>query len=123
MISISWLLGERHRGRETDEPYESGIPSIGSTYIHFSAGFYLVALFFLVFDLEAAFIFAWAVCARELGWRGYWGVLIFVSVLAVILIYEWRVGALSWGPSPRTTREARRVKVFPSVRLPQRSGQ
>ncbi|MBP1624424.1 MAG: NADH-quinone oxidoreductase subunit [Acidobacteria bacterium] len=70
----------------------------GSARLHFSAKFYLIAMFFVIFDLEAVFIFAWAVAVPELGWMGYLEVLIFIIVLAATLIYLWRLGALDWGP-------------------------
>ena len=71
MIGIPYLLGERHRERATGEPYESGIVSTGSARLRFPAHFYLIAMFFVIFDLEAVFLFAWAVAAPELGWLGY----------------------------------------------------
>ena len=101
MIGVSYLLGQRHSAKATNDPYESGLVPTGTTQIKFSAHFYLVALFFLIFDLVAAFIFAWAVAAREVGWQGYLGLVVFVMVLTVILIYEWRQGALDWGVKPR----------------------
>ena len=67
-----------------------------------SARFYLVAMFFVVFDLEAVFLFAWAVAAREVGWAGYWEVLIFIGVLMAALMYLWRVGALDWATRTAT---------------------
>jgi NADH-quinone oxidoreductase subunit A len=97
MLLLSWFLGQRHRGRETGEPYESGIMPTGSARLRLSAKFYLVAMFFVIFDLEAAFIVAWAVAAREAGWPGYIGVLSFIGVLTAALLYEWRLGALDWG--------------------------
>ncbi len=104
MLVISYLLGQRHRERATGSPYESGIVSAGSAHVRLSAKFYLVAMFFVIFDLEAAFIFAWAVAGRELAWQGYWEVLIFVGVLIAALVYLWRLGALDWGPLGRHTR-------------------
>jgi NADH-quinone oxidoreductase subunit A len=106
LIGLSALLGERHRGRATGEPYEAGMVPTGSAQLRFGAGFYLVAMFFVIFDLEAAFLFAWAVAARELGGTGYIGMLLFVGVLAVALFYEWRVGALDWAAAgtPLTPR-------------------
>src|SRR5512146_2064907 len=92
MLVVSYLLGQRHHEHVTCSPYESGIVSAGSAHVRLSAKFYLVAMFFVVFDLEAAFIFAWAVAGRELGWPGYWEILIFVGVLLVVLIYLWRLG-------------------------------
>jgi NADH-quinone oxidoreductase subunit A len=96
MLILSWLLGQRHRGRETGEPYESGVAPTGSARLRLSASFYLIAMFFVIFDLEAAFIVAWAVAIRELGWPGYIGVLAFIGVLTAALLYEWRLGALDW---------------------------
>ncbi len=97
MIVVSYLLGERHREKQTAEPYESGIVSTGSARTRFDIKFYLVAMFFVVFDLEAVFIFAWAVSLRENGWPGYVEMMIFIGVLVATLIYLWRVKALEWG--------------------------
>lgn len=96
MLGLSYVLGERHRERATGEPYESGIVSTGSTRPRLSVKYYLVAVFFVIFDLEAAFIFAWAVAFRELGWAGYAEVTVFIGVLLAGLIYLWRNGALDW---------------------------
>lgn len=92
----SYVLGQRHRDLGAGTPYESGIVSEGSARMRFSARFYLIAMFFVVFDLEAVFLFAWAVAAREAGWAGYWEVVIFIGVLLAALIYLWGVGALDW---------------------------
>lgn len=97
MIGLSYLLGQRHRDRDTDEPYESGIASTGTAQVRFDVRYYLVAMFFVVFDLEAIFIFAWAVSVRELGWYGYFEILLFIGVLIAALVYLWRQGALDWG--------------------------
>ena len=105
MLGLSYVLGERHEEKATGEPYESGIPPTGSARLRFDVKFYLIAMFFVVFDLEAAFLFAWAIAFRELGWVGYVEVLIFVGVLLVALIYLWRVGALDWGPDRRRSRQ------------------
>lgn len=97
MIGISFLLGQRHSERTTGEPYESGIIATGTARVRFDVKFYLVAVFFLVFDLEAAFIYAWAVALRETGWTGYAEMLVFIGVLGAALAYLWRLGALDWG--------------------------
>jgi NADH:ubiquinone oxidoreductase subunit 3 (chain A) len=97
MLGLSYVLGQRHHDRSTDSPYESGILSQGSARVRLSAKFYLVAMFFVIFDLEAIFIFAWAVAVRETGWAGYAGASIFIFVLLAALGYLWRVGALEWG--------------------------
>ncbi len=98
MLGASALLGERHHERATDAPYEGGIVSQGSARVRLSARFYLVAMFFVIFDLESVFLFAWAVAARELGWAAYLEALIFTLVLVAGLAYLWRVGALDWSP-------------------------
>ena len=97
MLVLSYLLGQRHTERATGEPYESGIVSTGSARLRFSVKFYLVAMLFVIFDLEVAFVIAWAIAFRELGWTGYLGMLFFIGVLVAALIYEWRLGALDWG--------------------------
>ena len=104
MLAVSYVLGQRHREHATGSPYESGIVSTGSAHVRLSAKFYLVAMFFVIFDLEAVFIFAWAVAGRALGWAGYWEILIFSGVLIAALIYLWRLGALDWGSIQRHTR-------------------
>lgn len=103
-VALSYFLGERHRGRAMGEPYESGVLTTGSARVRFSAHFYLVAMFFVIFDLEAVFIFAWAVAVPELGWLGFAEILVFVVVLVAAWAYLWRVGALDWGPTPRRLR-------------------
>lgn len=106
MIGLSYILGQRHRDRHTGEPYESGIVSTGSAHVRLSQKFYLVAMFFVVFDLESVFIFAWAVSLKDLqkaglGWVSYGELLVFVGILVAALVYLWRLGALDWGPKPR----------------------
>jgi len=103
ILLVSYLLGERHRQRATGVPYEGGMAPTGSARLRFPAEFYLVAIFFVIFDLEAVFLFAWAVSARDasVGWRGYAAVVVFVAVLLASLVYLWRVGALDWGAASR----------------------
>jgi NADH-quinone oxidoreductase subunit A len=97
MLVISYILGERHKEHATDEPYESGMPITGTARQRLTAKFYLVAMFFVIFDLEAVFVIAWALAARPLGWAGYIEILIFIGVLMAALVYLWRLGALDWG--------------------------
>ena len=103
MIVASYLLGQRHRENDTEEPYESGILATGSARMRFDIKFYMIAMFFIIFDLESVFIFAWSVSLFEAGWSGYLGMLFFIGVLMVMLIYLWRIGALEWGPRKRIT--------------------
>jgi NADH-quinone oxidoreductase subunit A len=97
MIAFSFVLGQKHTGRVTNEPFESGMPLTGTARIRFSIKYYLVAMFFVIFDVEALFIFAWAVSVRELGWPGYIEIVIFIEILLAALVYLWKLGALDWG--------------------------
>jgi NADH-quinone oxidoreductase subunit A len=106
MISFSYVLGERHREKQTNEPYESGIMSTGTARVRFDVKFYLVAMFFVIFDLEAVFIFAWAVSIRETGWTGYLEMIIFIGVLIAALVYLWKLGALEWGSFVKQVRRS-----------------
>ncbi len=106
MLAVSWLLGGRYRGRAKNDPFESGIVSVGSARMRLSAKFYLTAMFFVIFDVEALFLYAWAVSVRESGWPGFIEATIFILVLLAGLVYVWRIGALDWTP------EARRRKAL-----------
>jgi NADH-quinone oxidoreductase subunit A len=107
LLGISSVLGQRHRERTTGRPYESGSPLTGSARLRLSVSFYLVAMFFVVFDVESIYIFAWAIAWRDLGWTGYVEVLIFIAILLAALVYLWRLGALDWGTVARRKRENR----------------
>jgi NADH-quinone oxidoreductase subunit A len=97
MLVSSYLLGERARPKEQrQEPYESGIKPTGSAWIHFDVKYYLIAMFFVVFDVETIFVYAWAVSLKEAGWQGFVTMSIFVGVLLAALAYLWRMGALDW---------------------------
>lgn len=101
MLGVSWLLGGRYRGRAKNDPFESGIVSTGSARMRLSAKFYLTAMFFVIFDVEALFLYAWAVSVRESGWAGFIEATIFILVLLAGLVYVWRIGALEWAPEAR----------------------
>ncbi|OQB79226.1 MAG: NAD(P)H-quinone oxidoreductase subunit 3 [Planctomycetes bacterium ADurb.Bin126] len=101
LIGLSHVLGERHSGRTTGEPYESGLAPTGAAWTRFNIKYFLVAVFFVIFDVEAVFIFAWAVVARQAGWEAYCAVAVFIGVLAASLGYLWRMGALDWGEMKR----------------------
>ena len=115
MIGLSYILGERHRDPDTATPYESGIVSTGSARMRFSVKFYLVAVFFVIFDLEAVFVFAWSVAVREVGWAGFVEAMIFIGVLVVTLVYLWREGALEWGPARIRRLSRTSSTVAPSI--------
>jgi len=106
MLGLSFVLGQRHNERATGEPYEGGILSTGSARLRFSAQFYLIAMLFVIFDVETIYIFSWAIAFKELGWFGYMGVVVFIILLFVVLIYEWRNGALDFGPDGKKILKA-----------------
>lgn len=101
IMGLSYILGERHRETQTGDPYESGIAPTGSARLRFAANYYLVAMFFVIFDVETAFIISWAIAFRELGKAGYFAVAAFIAVLFAILFFEWRMGALDIYPGRR----------------------
>jgi NADH-quinone oxidoreductase subunit A len=101
MIGLSWLLGGRAKGRAKMEPFESGVVGVGSARMRMSAKFYLVAMFFVIFDAEALFLYAWAVSVKEAGWAGFVEAVIFITMLIAGLVYLWRIGALEWAPDSR----------------------
>lgn len=101
MLTFSWLLGGRAWGRAKTDAFESGVVSAGGARLRLSAKFYLIAMFFVIFDVEALFLYAWAIALREVGWAGFIEAAIFILVLLAGLIYLWRVGALDWAPADR----------------------
>lgn len=101
MLGLSYVLGQRRANKATNMPFESGVISVGSPQIHMAVDFYLVAIFFVIFDLETVFIFAWAVAFFELGWEGFASIAVFIVILGVALFYELSTGALDWGIKTR----------------------
>ncbi len=99
MIFLSSWLGQKRPSPEKLRPYESGIIPTGAARLHHPVPFYLVAIFFLLFDVEGIFIFAYAVSAKELGWLGWFQINFFIVVLLLGLAYIWRKGGLEWGPT------------------------
>lgn len=99
MLTVPQLLGGRSKARAKHEPFESGVVGAGGARMRLSVKFYLVAIFFVIFDLEALFLYTWAVAVREVGWQGFIAAGVFVVILIVGLIYELRTGALNWSPS------------------------
>src|SRR5690606_22781740 len=115
MLGLSFVLGQRHQERATGDPYEGGIISTGSARLRFSSQFYLIAMLFVIFDVETIFIVAWAIAFPELGWFGYFGVGIFIILLFVVLIYEWRNGALEFGTEGKKILRAYRRNTAPKA--------
>jgi NADH-quinone oxidoreductase subunit A len=98
MLGAAYLYGSRREHMPDVEPFESGIIPVGFARFRIPAQFYLVAVFFVLFDLETVFILAWSVGFREVGWTGFGEALIFIVELLVGLAYIWRLGALDWHP-------------------------
>lgn len=96
MLLMAMYLGPYKPTPEKNEPFECGNPSEGTSRKRFGVKFYVVALLFILFDIEIAFIYPWAINFRRFGWFGFIEMMIFVAVLAVGLIYVWRRGALEW---------------------------
>jgi len=101
LLVVSALLGQKRRDHATDDVYESGVLPVGSAQLKIAVPFYLTAILFIIFDLEAAFLFAWSISIREAGWLGYIEVCVFIFILLAGLLYLWRAGALEW----RTKRQ------------------
>ena len=107
MLGLSSLLGSKAWGHSKNEPFESGMLPVGSARLRLSAKFYLVAMLFVIFDVEALFLFAWAVSVRESGWAGLIEATVFIAILLAGLVYLWRIGALDWAPQGRREPQAK----------------
>lgn len=94
--ALSFLLGKHNPYKEKNEPYECGFPPFADARARFPVRFYLTAILFVVFDIEVAFLFPWAVVLLDLGWTGFASMLGFLGILTVGFVYEWRKGALEW---------------------------
>jgi NADH-quinone oxidoreductase subunit A len=100
LFFASWL-GQKKENPEKLRPYESGIIPTGSARLRYPVPFFLVAIFFLIFDVEAAYIFSWAVSYYRLGWAGWLQISFFIFILLLGLAYIWRKGGLEWGPTSK----------------------
>jgi len=104
LITVSYLLGKRVKNRVKDMPYESGIVPTGDARQRFSVKFYLVGMLFILFDIEAIFLYPWAVVYRELLMAGFIEMLIFVILILSGFFYIWKKGALDWSGSDTTRK-------------------
>lgn len=119
MLGASYLLGGRDHGRAKDEPFESGAVSVGGAQLRMPAKFYLVAMFFVIFDVEAVFLYAWAVSVRQSGWTGFAIAAVFIAVLLGALFYVWRAGGLDWAPRTERVTADRRLRRASEARVPE----
>ncbi len=99
LLFLSSWLGEKKKEPEKLNPFESGILPTGAARFRYPVPFYLVAAFFLIFDVEAVYIFSWAIAAEPLGWSGWLQVSFFIIILLISLFYIWKKGGLEWGPT------------------------
>lgn len=107
MLVVPRLLGGRSQGTEKEEVFESGVVGAGNARIRMSAKFYLVAIFFVIFDLEALYLYAYSVSVREVGWIGFATAAVFIGILFVGLVYELKLGAMNWAPSDKRRKKER----------------
>jgi len=99
LLFIASWLGQKTSNSEKSRPYESGVIPTGNARLRYPVPFYLVAIFFLLFDVEGAYIFSWAIAWETLGWAGWLQISFFIVVLILGLVYIWQKGGLEWGPT------------------------
>ncbi len=101
LLFLSGWLGEKKTNPEKLRPYECGIIPTGTARFRYSVAFYLIATFFLIFDVEAAYLFLWAIAFDRLGWAGWFQISFFIIILLISLCYIWKKGDLEWGPTSK----------------------
>jgi NADH-quinone oxidoreductase subunit A len=111
MLVVPRLLGGTSKGFQKQENFESGVVSAGSARIRLSAKFYIVAIFFIIFDLEALYLYTYAVSVREAGWLGFWTAVLFVVELLIGLYYLLKLGALNWSPADKKPKPKLSVNI------------
>jgi len=97
IVTLSWLIGQRKPNRAKMSPNECGVTPVGNARERFSVKFYLVAMLFILFDVEAVFLYPWAIILRELKMFGFLEMLVYVGIVLVGLFYVWKKGVLDWG--------------------------
>ena len=96
MVAASYIVARQRPDSEKDSAYECGFEAFDDARGRFDVRFYLVAILFIIFDLEVAFLFPWAVALSEIGVFGFWSMVIFLGILTIGFIYEWKKGGLEW---------------------------
>jgi NADH-quinone oxidoreductase subunit A len=118
IVLLSWLIGQRKPTRAKLSPYECGVTPIGNARERFSVKFYMVAMLFILFDVEAVFLYPWAIILKDLkkmgqGMFGFWEMIVYIAIVLVGYWYIWKKGVLDWGlsvSSPQATRLARATR-------------
>jgi len=111
ILFISYFLGERHEEPATNDVYEGGVIATGTARLLFPIHFYIIALFFVIFDMQGVFIIAWAISVKAAGWAGYIAISIFIGIFIVVVIYEWSIGAFNFGPNSKKILKAYHKKI------------
>ena len=93
---LGYILGPNRPDAEKNSPYECGFEAFEDARMKFDVRYYLVAILFILFDLEIAFLFPWAVVLQEIGWEGFAAMFVFLGILVIGFVYEWKKGALEW---------------------------
>jgi len=104
ILTVSYLLGDQKGGRVKTSTIESGVPMLDRSHKRISVAFFLIAIDFIVFDIEAAFLYPWALVMREQGWPLFWAVMVFIFLILVGYAYVWLKGGLDLGPQRERTR-------------------
>ena len=118
IVLLSWIIGQRKPTRAKLSPYECGMTPVGDARQRFSVKFYMVAMLFILFDVEAVFLYPWAIILRELKMFGFWEMLVYIGIVLVGFWYIWKKGALDWGFGGPNRLESRRVAARPRVEAP-----
>jgi NADH-quinone oxidoreductase subunit A len=105
IVLMSWGIGFRRPTRAKLSPYECGMVPVGDARSRFSVKFYLVAMLFILFDVEAVFLYPWAVILRRLKMFGFWEMLVYIGIVFVGFFYVWKKGVFDWGPTSSTRGE------------------
>ena len=97
IVTLSYFVGQHKPTHAKVSPYECGVPPIGDARSRFSVKFYLVAMLFILFDVETVFLYPWAVILRELKMFGFWEMMVYIAIVLIGLFYVWKKGVLDWG--------------------------
>ena len=101
MVVLSWVIGQHKKNRAKMSPYECGMTPVGDVRGRFSVKFYLVAMLFILFDVEAVFLYPWAIRLKKLGMFGFWEMMVYIGIVLAGLFYIWKKGALDWNKPVR----------------------
>ncbi len=109
IVTLSWIIGYRKPTRAKLSPYECGMTPVGDSRERFSVKFYLVAMLFIIFDVEAVFLYPWAIILRQLKMFGFWEMLVYIATVLVGFFYIWKKGVLDWGATSTGRSAGREV--------------